>query len=478
MESTPLQGWMAQRLGVKHLSRELLEAYQLLKLQETISWARQQSPFYRERLADVGEQDLKKLGDLAQLPFTSADNLSRDPRRFLCVSQSEVSRVVTLKTSGTSGAPKRLYFTPEDQERIIDFFHHGMSALARPGDRVLILLPGSSPGSQGDLLATGLRRLGAVGIGHGPVLDPLGTLEVMNRERPEVLVGLPVQVLALARTGRGRAAPRAVVLCSDHAATAIRRELRRLWDCEVFTHYGMTEMGLGGGVECHAHAGYHLREMDLYLEIVDPGTGNPVRAGKGGEVVFTTLGRRGMPLIRYRTGDRSRFLSESCPCGTVLKTLEKVGGRIQRVELNGTGLSMSALDEALFPLGGLLDFTAVLSRDGDQNLMHLEVYALADCGQELVAAALNALQAIPAISVLCRGDRLRLSVGLRANGAIPDRGAAKRAIVWGRARNLGFLLNPGCLSRTISGRHWGIKGSKAGSCRIRRLPEERPMRNS
>jgi phenylacetate-coenzyme A ligase PaaK-like adenylate-forming protein len=430
MEITPLEGWMAQRLGIKRLSRELLEAYQLLKLQETISWARQQSPFYRERLADVGEQDLKTPADLARLPLTSADELRRDPLRFLCVSQGEVSRVVTLTTSGTSGAPKRLYFTPEDQERIIDFFHYGMSSMAGPGDRVLILLPGGSHGSQGDLLATGLRRLGAVGLGHGPVLDPRRTLEVMDRKRPEVIVGLPVQVLALARPGRGRAAPRAVVLCSDHTANAIRRELQLLWDCEVYTHYGMTEMGLGGGVECQAHIGYHLRELDLYLEIVDPHTGTPVKAGESGEVVFTTLSRRGMPLIRYRTGDHSRFLSEPCPCGTVLKTLETVKGRIQGVELDGTWLTMSDLDEALFPLEGLLDFTAVLSRAGDRNLLRLEVYGLADCSKELLTAAFRALKALPAISAACREDRLRLSVCLRANGDIPARGAAKRAILW------------------------------------------------
>jgi phenylacetate-CoA ligase len=427
MKITPLEGWMAQRLGVKHLSQEILRAYQLRKLQETISWARQQSPFYRERLADWNEYGLKALGDLARLPFTSADELRRDSLRFLCISQGEVSRVVTLQTSGTSGAPKRLYFTPEDQERIIDFFHRGMSTMAGPGDRVLILVPGGSPGSQGDLLATGLRRLGSVGLGHGPVLDPRRTLEVMDRERPEVLVGLPVQVLALAKTGRGRAAPRTVVLCSDHTSNAIRQELQRLWDCEVYTHYGMTEMSLGGGVECQAHIGYHLRELDLYLEIVDLHTGTPVKAGESGEVVFTTLTRRAMPLIRYRTGDHSRFLSEPCPCGTVLRTLERVRGRIDGVEL---GLTMSDLDEALFPLEGLLDFNAVLNRDGDRDHLHLEVYGLADCGKELLTAAFRALKAIPVVSAACRKGWLRLSVSLHANGDIPARGAAKRAILW------------------------------------------------
>ena len=80
------------------------------------------------------------------------------------------------------------------------------------------------------------------------------------------------------------------------------KTLRTVWGGDVYNHYGTTEMGLGGGVECAAHRGYHLREADLYFEIVDPLTGEHVEDGEFGEVVFTTLTREGMPLIRYRMG--------------------------------------------------------------------------------------------------------------------------------------------------------------------------------
>ncbi len=144
MEITPLEVWISQRLGAggKPLRREQIEACQLQKLRQTIRWVRLRSSFYRERLANLSENDLRDLSDLNRFPCTTADDLQQDPLRFLCVSQSEVERVVTLQTSGTSGAPKRLYFTAEDQERTIDYFHHGMSSLAGPGTRVLILLAG------------------------------------------------------------------------------------------------------------------------------------------------------------------------------------------------------------------------------------------------------------------------------------------------------------------------------------------------
>ena len=129
-----------------------------------------------------------------------------------------------------------------------------------------------------------------------------------------------------------------MLLSADNVPDAISNELRRIWGCEVFTHYGMTEMGFGGGVECEARNGYHLREADLYIEIVDPETGRSVSQGDPGEVVFTTLTRRGMPLIRYRTGDVSRFVPGPCPCGTVLKTLARVKAACARRAIAQGGL--------------------------------------------------------------------------------------------------------------------------------------------
>jgi len=201
MKITPLESWISGKIGRGggDLTRQEIEAYQLEKLCETIRWARKKSRFYRARLTDVGEDKFCRLEDLERLPFTTAEHIRRNPLDFLCVSQGEINRVVTLSTSGTKGDPKRIHFTLDDQELTVDFFHHGMSTLVCPGDRVLILLPGDRPGSVGDLLARGIDRLGAVGIAHGPVTDVRNTLHVMAREKVDSLVGIPVQVLSMAR---------------------------------------------------------------------------------------------------------------------------------------------------------------------------------------------------------------------------------------------------------------------------------------
>ncbi len=432
MKITPLEGWISGRIGANGagLSRERIEACQFEALRETVDWAGTRSPFYRERLAGVSGRELNSLEDLAGFPFTTADDIRLQPLRFLCVSQSEVSRVVTLQTSGTTGEPKRVFFTAGDQERTIDFFHHGMSTLAGPGDRVLILLPGALPGSVGDLLAKGLERLGALGVAHGLVREASRTLDVMERERIDVLVGIPTQVLGLARLSGGRAAPRGVLLSTDHVPDAVRGELGRIWGCKVYTHYGMTEMGFGGGVECEARRGYHLREADLYVEIVDPGTGSPVPEGEMGEVVFTTLTRRAMPLIRYRTGDLSRFLPASCPCATVLRTLERVKDRLRSIRTiaGDAALSMADLDEAVFAVEAVLDFSARLTRKRGLDLLRIDARVTGSGNRKILAAIEEALDTVAVIRSAVRAGALALDVNLLPEGQVIT-GGGKRTLL-------------------------------------------------
>ncbi len=315
--------------------------------------------------------------------------------------------MVTLQTSGTTGRPKRIYFTNEDQELTIDFFKVGMSTLTGPLDRVLILLPCKTPGSVGDLLRIGLERLGAIPIPYGPVCDPSNALETMNTQRVDCLVASPTQALGLARRWQsGMYKPHSVLLSTDYVPNAIVKALVGAWDCEVFNHYGATEMGLGGGVECAAHSGYHLREADLYFEIIDPQSGTPLQEGEYGEVVFTTLTRRGMPLIRYRTGDRSRFLPGKCPCGANLRTLEVISGRFDGFLVLEEGiLKISDLDEALFTIPELLNFQASLVSRGSQTILHIDAQTLTNKDlTKQIEYALHTISPIRNLEIMVRSQ--------------------------------------------------------------------------
>ncbi|OPZ74801.1 MAG: Phenylacetate-coenzyme A ligase [Firmicutes bacterium ADurb.Bin456] len=409
-QKTPLESWILGKVankpgGPAGLTRSMIEDYQIRKLRETLTLA-VKSPFYRRRLGRIEVEKFRSVQDIRHIPFTSAGDLARNPLQMLCVSQDSINRVVTLDSSGTTGEPKRVFFTAADQELTRDFFHHGMSTLVRPGNRVLILLPCELPGSVGDLLAEGLQRLPALPVRHGLVRDPKAVMEIIAKERIDSLVGIPTQVLSLAYCEPVEWKKRGVrlkdvLLSTDHVPASLAKQLEKTWGCRVFNHYGMTETGLGGGVECEALAGYHLREADLLFEIVDPGTGEVLPAGEEGEVVFTTLTRRGMPLIRYRTGDLARFIPEPCPCQTVLKRMSPVKDRVRgRVALTGGGcLSMSMLDEAIFSLRGVINFRAVLSSREGGDVLQIIVQTAGNAAENTPSLVEQALISIPVISV-------------------------------------------------------------------------------
>jgi phenylacetate-CoA ligase len=405
---TPLEDWIQGKISKSKnsapLTRSSLEAYQLHKIRKTLCYARNNSSFYQQVLRDLETDPVQRVEDMARLPFTTSDDLKSHPLRFLCVSQSSIERCVTLHSSGTTGPAKRLFFTREDLEHTLDFFHHGMSTLAHPGDLVMILLPGGGrPDSVSDLLSRALARMAVKCLTPGP--DPESTTDAIVQQGITCLIGAPVPVLALARNGHGKNCLKnkikSVLLTADHISVAVVDAVESALNCKVYCHYGMTEMGWGGGVECEARDGYHLREADLFVEIVDPETGRPLQDGESGEIVVTTLTRSGMPLIRYRTGDLSRFHASPCPCGTVLKRLDRITGRMRDVDclVSGMSLTMPILDEALFSLPDVMDFKAELSTCQGRECLTLTLSLSSEADPDAVAAtAREKLMAIPAIS--------------------------------------------------------------------------------
>ncbi|KNZ43429.1 DVU_1553 family AMP-dependent CoA ligase [Acetobacterium bakii] len=380
IEKTPLEKWIGNKIGrnALDLSRESLEAYQLEAFQRTLDYAKNNSAFYRSLLHDIDPKDCRTLESISKLPFINASDIRNHGNRMICVKQGDIQRIVTLDTSGTTGAPKRIFYTRADQELTIDFFHHGMATFTEPGDKVLVLLPGKTPGSIGDLLQIGLARMGVEAIVYGIVDDREAVIDIICNKQINGIVGIPQQIFALAGSDRSETVKLAkslkfVLLSTDYVSPAISQTIHESWGCEVYEHYGMTEMGLGGGVFCKALKGYHLREADLFFEIIDPETGRPVPDGEFGEVVFSTLTRTGMPLIRYRTGDISRFLTSPCSCGTLLKTMDCVRHRLTACVTLESGLilTMPMLEDLVFSVEDILDFDAELT-SAEDGLLTLE----------------------------------------------------------------------------------------------------------
>jgi phenylacetate-coenzyme A ligase PaaK-like adenylate-forming protein len=325
-----LDNWMRKKIGAGSL-RE----YQLRALNETINYAVSCGKFYLERIG--ASVSFASLNEIENLPLTTADDISLRANDFLCVPASRVSRIVTLETSGTTGSPKRAFFTENDQELMIDFVANGMRPMISEGEIFLILMPCEKPGSVGDLVRIGLERFGVIVMPYG--LLPSGgsadaeILDLMRTRNVRSLLATASTAQRLARAeissnkSAGALRLRSVLLSAEYVSEEAVSDIERAFACKVFEHYGMTEMGLGGAVSCGLGEGYHVREADLLFEVIDPISGRVLPDGETGELVFTTLTREAMPLIRYRTGDFGRWLTAPCPCGSAVRRLGRVGDR-------------------------------------------------------------------------------------------------------------------------------------------------------
>ncbi len=410
MTRAPLDDWLRSCLDLWSVDARALRQWQMAELRRTLAHAQASGPLYRSLLGPYDPAALRSLGDLGRLPRITADDLRRHPEALLCVSQDEVARAVTLQSSGTTGPGKRIFFSAGDLERTIDFFHHGMRLMMEPEQTALVLLPGDRPDSVGKLLAEAVKRLGGRGLVKGPLDDPEATLDIIRSERVSCLVGSPAHLNVLAALwrsqglGPGDSPVRAALLCWDAVPDAVVRNLAAAFGCRSHRHWGMVETGLGGAVECTPGSGLHLREADLLVEIADPDSGRSLPAGEWGEITVTTLRRRAMPLVRYRTGDLGRIRPGACPCGSPLRLLDpdirRLGGAHQEVDL-------TLLNETLYSLTGLADFTASVE-PGElpgESVLHIRVCSpnrdpgLPDRAVQAVRELKNVRQALAAHSL-------------------------------------------------------------------------------
>ena len=428
-----LDRWIARRLGVASpLTETALAAALVERLAATLAHARAESPFYRS-LADWPDQPPARVGDLARWPFTLPADLARGRPPLLALSQAEVARVVSLPTSGTYGPAKRLFFSVEDIEATVDFIAAGMGVLTRPGDRVAVAFPAARPGGIGQNLVTALRRIDATPIIVPLEANPAELVTLLRRERIDVIAGPPARLNAAARLSAVDGGPplrlRAALVSAEATVPALRAALARLWGAEVFDHWGMTETGLGGAVECQHHVGCHIRELDLVVEIIDPATGVVVPDGTSGEVVVTTLGRRAMPLIRYRTGDRGRLETAPCRCGSRLKRLVDLSGRFGAgYPLGDDLLTLATLDEALFALDHVGDYAAEIVTAGAVPTLYLALAVPQPVRARFdLEAVTRALAAAPVVGSALTAGALELDLMLVDADAC--RHAGKRKLV-------------------------------------------------
>ena len=397
MRRTNLENWIENIEALPELTREGLDELQLRRLNETLARLKARDGFYKDY-----PEKLECLSDLRKLPFTTAEMLSAAPGKFLTTSQSEVSRVISGATSGTTGPAKRVFYTERDTEHTVGFFAAGISEMLSEGESCFIAFPFTGPFGLGDLIAQAVERLGGIPIkaGFGQTWGEM--LELVRQTQPNTYIGFPVTLLSLLRFyGEGFPVKRALV-SGDACPEGVVAELEKALGSKLCPHYGSREGGLGGAVTCQAFHGMHLRENHIIPEIIDE-NGRVLPDGEYGELVITTIGADAMPLIRYRTGDFTRILPP-CPCGGVTKRVDTVSRREGKHSIEG-------LDSALFRIKELVDYRA--SFDGQ---LILEARTLCEGLEPQIFCAAKALYPDLQIAVntaLCRHSDRPMYLGKR-----------------------------------------------------------------
>lgn len=332
-----------------------LQGHQLKGLQWTLAHAYGGSPFYRQRLDEAGVRpgDVRSLDDIRRLPFTSADDLREGyPFPLLAVPENRVVRIHA--SSGTTGKKKVLAYTRKDVDDWAHFFArcYEMAGLTAE-DRVQIAV-GYGLWTAGVGFQLGCERFGAMAVPIGP-----GNLEMqcqfLEDLQPTVMcctasMGLLVAEEVNRRGLREKIRLKKMIFGSERSSDAMRRRIKELLGLEdLFDIPGMTELyGPGTGLDCHTHEGIHYWADYYILEILDPGTLQPVAPGEIGEMVVTTLCKEAAPLIRYRTRDLTRLIPQACSCGNLLPLHDRLLGRSDdMIIFRGVNIYPSQIDQVL-----------------------------------------------------------------------------------------------------------------------------------
>ena len=320
---------------IETLPREEIEAIQLERLKYIVKYCYDNVPLYNKRLTEAGILDgskIKTLSDIEYIPFTTKDDFRDNyPFGLMAVPMRDIVRIHA--SSGTTGKPTVGVYTKEDIKIWADCVSRVAMAGGVTADDVVQISFGYGLFTGALGLHYGLENIGATVI---PASSGNTEKQLMMMRDYGVtgLVATPSYALYLSEAVKEAGYPlsdyslRLGILGSEPCTPAMRSQIEANFDIRVSDNYGMTELG-GPGVsgDCEARNGMHFAEDHFLPEIIDTETGKRLGEGEVGELVITTLTRKGMPVLRYRTKDITKISYEPCSCGRTHARMAKTMGR-------------------------------------------------------------------------------------------------------------------------------------------------------
>ena len=315
-------------------SRDALHRAQTVRLKNTVEQA-MRSRAYKEMFAAAGVrlEDITSVEDIISLPFTTKDDLRQGyPDGFLAVPREELVRLHA--SSGTTGSPVLVYHTQDDLDTWAELMARCMHMVGVRGTDVFQNIAGYGLFTGGLGIHYGAERLGCLTIpaGTGNTRRQLKLIRDMNVTALHIIPSYALYLgNALMDEGVDPRSlpPRIALIGAEPHTEEVRQRIEYLLGLKAYNSYGLSEMnGPGVAFECLAQNGMHVWEDAYVLEVINPDTGERVADGEVGELVLSTLARRGMPVLRYRTRDLTRILPGDCPCGRKHRRIDRILGRV------------------------------------------------------------------------------------------------------------------------------------------------------
>jgi phenylacetate-CoA ligase len=397
------------------MDRAELESLQLVRLKALLLRVYENVPAYRAKFDAAGFDPaaFESLSDLTRVPFTVKDDLrAAYPYDLFAAPMRDIVRVHS--SSGTTGQITVVGYTQGDIDRWADLMARTYASAGVSSDDVVQVTYGYGLFTGGLGAHYGSERLGALTV---PVSggNTRRQVQILKDFGVTVLACTPSYALLIAETAMDmgidvRDLPlRVGVFGAEPWSENMRKQIEHAMGITAIDIYGLSEvMGPGVASECVHQNGLHVFEDHFLIEILDPETLEPLPDGYYGEVVFTTLTKEGIPVIRYRTRDISRIVPGNCPCGRTFKRIERITGRTDdMLIIRGVNVFPSQVEQVLAGVAGVAPhYQLVLTKRGSLDHVEVQVEVAPEFGfdevrelERLQRAVKSAIESALAVSI-------------------------------------------------------------------------------
>lgn len=367
---------------IEKMPRKELERLQLARLKKTLRRAAQ-SPFYGQLFKRMkwAPERLKRIEDLRALPYTLKEDLRKEfPYGFLTLPLEKIVRVHS--SSGTTGRATAIFHTVHDLEAWANLVARCMYMVGVRKTDVFQNMVGYGLFTGGLGFQYGAERLGALTIPSGSG-NSKRQISLMRDFGTTVIHIIPSYALHLIKVFEEMGVDpkkdtklRIALIGAEPHSEATRQRIEAMYGVQAYNSYGLSEMnGPGVAFECPEKDGMHVWEDDFLVEIIDPQTGEVLPDGAEGELVFTTLNREAMPLIRYRSKDLATIFPEPCPCGRTHRRISRIKGRSDDMFiLKGVNIFPLQIDTVLMGIPEVgTNYVTILERENYEDRMIVRV---------------------------------------------------------------------------------------------------------